>query len=224
MGYVQYRIRRVYRNRMILCGILAAWMGIPVLAGIASLARGGISESAMMGMVATLPMTSVPLGFFIHALIMRANWKHSKYYTGLGKLGLGDADAAAALLDAEMNEQRIYYTRHMNLTYHWVTVEEGQRFHAHPVRDLIWIYPHIVRTNGVVTSRSLVLVYADRTQRRMPCGDEKECMVLLQLLSEMCPYTVSGYSKERERDFKAARNLFTVEAIRQRWQDYPPEL
>lgn len=42
--------------------------------------------------------------------------------------------------------------------------------------------------------------------------------------NQMCPYAVSGHSREREQDFKAARNLFTNEAIWQRWQDDPPTL
>ncbi|MEL7608893.1 MAG: DUF6709 family protein [Bacillota bacterium] len=221
MEYVKTQIRRIYRNRMILTGILTGWILIPLLIGLSETARNPDSANSS-AFIAVLIMAAIPFAFFLHALINRANYKSSKYYKALGNLQLGDAETVEAAVNQEAAGHMIHSVRQFTLTNHWALIAQGMSFRARPLRDLVWVYMHITRTNFGARYYALMFAFADRRQIRVQFKNEDECLVMMRLISEVCPYVVVGYSPERLRSFRSASGAFTGDAILERWHQYPP--
>ena len=92
----------------------------------------------------------------------------------------------------------------------------------HPLGDLVWIYPHVVRRRmyGIPTgsSWSVVLCFGDKRKANMVARNEGQAKEFIQEIQGVCPQVLSGYSADRQTKF----NLGNMDALRHDSQGQTP--
>ena len=160
------------------------------------------------------------LVYAISRLILLGAPERSRVYRRLVTKGSGDSIAGLAtkLDEAGANGTITRIGKSLYFSPEVVGAFLGWTGQLHPVKDLIWVYPHVTRqrVNGIPAGAtwSVDLCFADGRKVRMGVRKEAQAKDRIQEILSLCPTVLSGYSADRQAKFSKGN----MDALRQEQQ------
>jgi hypothetical protein len=131
----------------------------------------------------------------------------------------GDPSRASIQLDAELRMEREEEKwKSLRLTRNWLLYSTVFNVRLTQMRDLVWVYPKIVRhfTYFFPTGRSHSIVIRDRAGQSIEISTKKDTgSPLLAALQQRAPWIVMGYNDDYEKAWRSDRPKF-IAAVDQR--------
>lgn len=152
-------------------------------------------------LVICIPFAIIGISFLITYFIMKRNTKNSmiKFGDKWDQI-LNDIDANDSIY---YKKAKLYLTRNYIISY-----QNGLEIFDY--KDIIWVYPHEYRYNGVVTQKSIYVVTKNSKAHKLATiSNSKKNRILFDelyntLINKM-PDILMGYTKE---NIKAAKELY----------------
>lgn len=204
MNYLKQQIRRISRNRMILFGILFAYLFLLFIALLGS----DLEKQSAAAIVPSLLPSAVFLFFFILSLFSYLNYTNSASYKRLCAKESASAETVNMSISKEVESEQGYSHKKLKLTNHWVLLQYPFSIRIEQAEKLVWVYRRITKTNYGATYNALIFSFLNQKQYSVTLKNETDCAEIMRVITQKYPYVLTGYSKELFYKYKNDLNSF----------------
>ncbi|EJO5346648.1 hypothetical protein NRP93_000700 [Clostridium botulinum] len=154
------------------------------------------------------------LAIYILTLYINVMRKNTVALKSLKNFSKGSIEDTYKQIDNELNSSDLYQNGPITITKNYIIVNTQQIVFALPLKELMWVYKETIKRKAyhiipLGKTNNIVFVFSDKRTYKVNLHKGNEIIdEVIEYISENCPYTFVGYSKELKNLLKKNPNTF----------------